>query len=132
MISCDLLRGFGHSLIAGDGEDRLLVVAQQKALVEHRVDLTLKLTLGPALIYGLQLIVFSFFRIRNGYKQFILRPVQLRTQCIRIRVSPVKLTAQFQLPHSESTAIQRFNFFRQITDDVLAVVRALLALLLPF
>ena len=61
---------------------------------------------------------------RGEMEQFILRPVQLRTQCIRIRISPVKLTAQFQLSHSESTTIQRLYFFRQITDDVLAVVRA--------
>lgn len=106
--------------------------SDRKVLVEHGVYLTFKLALSPALIYCLQLIVFSFFRIRNGYKQFILRPVQLRTQCIRIRISPVKLTVQFQLSHSESTAIQRLYFFRQITDDVLAVVRAFLALLLFF
>ena len=61
---------------------------------------------------------------RGEMEQFILRPSQLRPQCGRNWIHPIELSAALQLPHSESTTIQRLYFFRQITDDVLAVVRA--------
>lgn len=62
-ILYDLLRGFRNTLVACDGEDRLLIVAKQKALVEHRVDMTLKLASGQTLIYSLQFTILTLFRI---------------------------------------------------------------------
>ena len=48
----------------------------------------------------------------------------MRQQCGRNWVQSIELSAALQLSHSESTTIQRLYLFRQITDDVLAVVRA--------
>lgn len=87
------------------GKNVIFVVAHKQTFVQQGIDLPFKLAACPAFIGRFQFIILPFVLIGNGYQQLILRPVQLRPQCGRNRVKPVKLSATLQLPNRETAAV---------------------------
>ena len=126
----NLLRRLRHALLSRHSQHRLLVVAQQQPFVQLGVYLPLQLPGRPRIVHGLQFVILPFIGFRYSHQHFILRPIQLRPQCGRNWIQPIKLPASLQLSHRKSATIIGFQLLGQVLYQVTAIVGPLFSLLL--
>ena len=70
----DFSRGLRLALVACKGKNFFLIIAHQKTLVKHRVDLAFKLAACPSFIHCLKFIVLPFVGIRYLNQSPVLSP----------------------------------------------------------